>query len=326
MKRHLSIVCSVVFAALVAIPCQLLAASITEKSTAIGEGCIASGENSTAMGLFTFAAGKCSTTMGSLTMARGEYSLAGGFALALTEEADHTFVWGYSNNIMTIEKANAFLIFPLDNSGEVGIGTATPQEKVHIRRKSDTRGAAILLDSTGAIYGRKYYIGSTLSDNIGGSGLFQIYDVTAGRSRMVIDSSGDVGIGTTTPDYPLEVVGNAAKTSGGTTWINSSDVRLKDVTGEYRRGLDAIASLRPVSFFYKQDNPRGLPSNEENIGFIAQEVQEVFPEAVSEGPDGYLDFNMHPVNVALVNAVKELKAENEALREEIRQIKAAFGM
>jgi hypothetical protein len=90
--------------------------------------------------------------------------------------------------------------------------------------------------------------------------------------------------------------------------------------------LDAIASLRPVSFFYKQDNPRGLPSNEENIGLIAQEVQEVFPEAVSEGPDGYLDFNMHPVNVALVNAVKELKAEKEALRQEIRQIKAALGM
>jgi len=37
-------------------------------------------------------------------------------------------------------------------------------------------------------------------------------------------------------------------------------------------------------------------------------------------------FNTHPVNVALVNAVKELKAENEALKREIRQIKAALGM
>jgi len=62
-------------------------------------------------------------------------------------------------------------------------------------------------------------------------------------------------------------------------------------------------------------------------------VQRVFPEAVSEGPDGYLDFNMHPVNVALVNAVKELKAENEtlraenmAMREDIARIKAALGL
>ena len=42
----------------------------------------------------------------------------------------------------------------------------------------------------------------------------------------------------------------------------------------------------------------------------------MFPEAVTEGPDGYLDFNMHPVNVAVVNAIKELNAENEALKAE----------
>jgi len=35
---------------------------------------------------------------------------------------------------------------------------------------------------------------------------------------------------------------------------------------------------------------------------------------------------MHPVNVELANPVKELEIENEALREEIRQIKAALGM
>ena len=67
----------------------------------------------------------------------------------------------------------------------------------------------------------------------------------------------------------------------------------------------------PVTFFYKEGNPRGLPSHEENIGFVAQEVQDVFPEAVHEGENGFLDFNMDPVNVALVNAAKELKAEND---------------
>jgi hypothetical protein len=47
-----------------------------------------------------------------------------------------------------------------------------------------------------------------------------------------------------------------------------------------------------------------------------QEVQEMFPEAVSEESDGYLNFNMHPVNVAWVNTVKELKAKNDALEAE----------
>ena len=263
---------------------------------------------------------------GSLNIAGGKHSWAGGRYMQLTSAALHSFAWGYATSAQAITALNAFLIFPAGTPGMVGIGTPQPVEKLHICEKATDLGAAILLDSTGGTGGRQYYVGSTLSSNIGGAGLFQIYDDTANSPRLNIDPSGNVGIGTTSPDYKLEVAGNAAKTSGGTTWINSSDRRLKDITGEYNRGLDAINGLRPVTFFYKEGNPRGLPCHEENIGFVAQEVQDVFPEAVSEGEDGFLDFNMHPVNVALVNAVKELKAENDALRREIQQIKAALGL
>jgi len=143
---------------------------------------------------------------------------------------------------------------------------------------------------------------------------------------------GRVGIGTINPGSLLEVNGAAAKPGGG-SWSSSSDERLKDITANYDRGLKEVLELKPITFFYKRGNSRGLPTDEEYVGFIAQEVQEVFPEAVSEGPDGYLDFNMHPVNVAVVNAIKELKAENEALRAEnetlkkdIEKIKAILGI
>jgi len=43
-------------------------------------------------------------------------------------------------------------------------------------------------------------------------------------------------------------------------------------------------------------------------------VRDIFPEAVGLGSDGYYDFNMHPLNVALINAMKELKAENDRLK------------
>lgn len=84
--------------------------------------------------------------------------------------------------------------------------------------------------------------------------------------------------------------------------------------GDYLKGLEEIVRLRPVKFTYKAGNPRGLDAGEEQVGFVAQEVREVFPESVNECPDGYLDFNMHAVNVALVNAVKALKAENDRLK------------
>ncbi len=213
-------------------------------------------------------------------------------------------------------------------AGNVGIGTTTPNEPLELAGT----GRAFFGDSGGS--NRK----GLLIDGIQGDNAARIEAFDYGASSgldLVINTGGggNVGIGTNTPDYKLEVVGNAAKTSGGTAWINSSDERLKDITGDYKRGLDEILSLKPVTFYYKKSNPRGLPANEENIGFIAQEVQEVFPEAVSEGPDGYLDFNIHPINVAVINGMKDLKAENIALKAEnamlkrdIEKIKAILGI
>ena len=279
---------------------------------------------------------------GGYNEAGGDYSWAGGKYMQLTSAAEHTFVWGYAaydSQKQTIDTANAFLIFPGGTRGNMGIGTASPAEKVHIREKSDTLGAAVLLDSTGGTGGRQYYVGSTLSSNIGGAGLFQIYDDTANQARLNINSAGNVGIGTTTIDFKLEVNGTAGKTDGG-VWSVSSDERLKDVTGPYESGLKQILALRPVRFFYNEGNPRGLPSDEEFIGFIAQEAQKVFPETVTEGEDGYLNFNMHSVNVAVINAIRELntrlqmvrvkneelRVENKNLRQDLNLIKKALGL
>jgi hypothetical protein len=136
-----------------------------------------------------------------------------------------------------------------------------------------------------------------------------------------------VGIKTTTPGYDLEVVGTAGL-STGSAWTNTSDSRLKDIHGDYIRGIEEIMKLRPVLFNYKEGNPRRLPSKEEYIGFIAQDVQPVFPEAVAKGADGFLNFNMHAVNVAMVNAIQQqqreiesVKSENQQLRLELQSLK-----
>lgn len=129
-----------------------------------------------------------------------------------------------------------------------------------------------------------------------------------------------MGIGTNSVNYMLEVNGTAGKTGGG-SWSNSSDIRLKDIQGEYKKGLNEIVKLKPVEYRYKVDNPKELPSDEDYIGFVAQDVQPVFPEAIAEDDDGYLSFNMHSINVAIVNAVQELKAENDALKSVVCELK-----
>lgn len=320
---------TVLFVLLLFLPCHALAASITETTAAIGLNCIASGQYSTAMGFYTEASGYASTTMGVRNTAAAFCSFAGGQWMQVEVSANNTFAWGYAKNPVSITTSDVFLIFPSeDAAGKVGIGTPAPMTKLDIQGETD----AVVLSRINQIGNRswsgwrldrngseKWFIGlGTVNDNL-------LFRRTASSNDMVISEAGNVGIGRVPTTYKLEVAGDALKTAGGSSWQTSSDERLKNVTGEYTLGLNNIFRLRPVTFHYKEDNPRGLPSDEEYIGFVAQEVQEVFPEAVSEGPDGYLDFNMHPVSVALVNAVKELKAENEALREEIRQIKAALG-
>jgi hypothetical protein len=324
-----------------------------DNSTAMGNSTIASGFVSTAMGSNTTASGNYSTAMGNSTTANGDYSTAMGlsttaysayetvigtypnsYSPASTTEwnsSDRLFVIG--NGYGSLDRSNAMVVL---KNGNIGIGTSNPTNILEL--SSSNPRLYFNRESSVSDFSGLYWRSS--NDNFEGafvrnnnSGDMELYtNGTGGTPRMVIIDSGNIGINTTIPNYRLEVNGSAGKPGGG-SWSNSSDERLKDVKGEYKPGLEEIALLRPVAFYYKTDNSRGLPSDEEYIGFIAQEVQEVFPEAVSEGPDGYLDFNMHPVNVAVVNAIKELKAENDSLKAEnaslkrdIEKIKAIMGI
>ena len=97
---------------------------------------------------------------------------------------------------------------------------------------------------------------------------------------MRITSIGRVGIGTTAPDQLLSVNGDASKTGGG-SWQTFSDERLKNINGSFDSGLKAVMRLQPLRYEYKPDNALGIKSVGEHIGFGAQAVQQVIPEAVT---------------------------------------------
>ena len=120
--------------------------------------------------------------------------------------------------------------------------------------------------------------------------------------------SNNVGIGTNDPDYDLHVVGYAGKTTGS-YWLNLSDGRLKNVKKKYTRGIDEIKELNPIIYSFKENNPFELPSDDEFIGIVVQELQDIFPEAVSHYSEDYLAFDAEPVFWALVNAVKQQQDE-----------------
>jgi len=117
----------------------------------------------------------------------------------------------------------------------------------------------------------------------------------------------------------LTVTVDAYKPGGG-SWLTTSDERLKNIRGAFKRGLNEILNLNPVYFSYSAGNSRNLPSGNEYVGFVAQSVKNYLPEAVITGKDGYFDLDMHVINVALVNAVKEQEAKIEKQQAQIDKL------
>lgn len=206
-------------------------------------------------------------------------------------------------------------------SGNVGIGTASPTgAKMFIFGGNDagTTNAIQISSSDGAQteygfvsanqateYLRLGYFNGTSLKNV-------FFDVS---------NTGRVGIGTTAPDQTLSVNGDASKVGGG-SWQTFSDERLKVIKGQFRTGLNAVMQLRPLRYEYRRDNPVGIKSDREYIGFSAQAVQKVIPEAVNANAAGYLMVNSDPILWSMVNAIQEQQRQIEELKKEIQQLRA----
>jgi hypothetical protein len=80
--------------------------------------------------------------------------------------------------------------------------------------------------------------------------------------------------------------------------------------------------LQPVRYEYKRDNALSIKSEGEHIGFGAQAVQQVIPEAVTKNAEGYLMVNNDPIIWTMLNAIKEQQKEIVELKRHIRQLRA----
>ncbi len=132
--------------------------------------------------------------------------------------------------------------------------------------------------------------------------------------------------------YTLLIYGNAWASGG--TWASSSDVRLKKNITTYENALNTIMQFRGVSYDWRVDEfPQQRFSEGRQFGFIAQEVEEIVPDLVKEGPDGFKGVEYSKFTPIIVEAIKEqqiqieeLKAENEALKQKLNEIIEQFGI
>lgn len=190
----------------------------------------------------------------------------------------------------------------------------------------------------------------------GGENAFYIYDVAAGTERARITSAGDLLVGGTSTGYGGKIqcqtsyirslngqstqnlgyvasdgVGNewhfgregvsngyfyvVRQTGVGmymntNAWVATSDSRAKKNVQNLESSLDKVIALRPVRFDWISDDTQ-------DVGFIAQEVLPLIPEAVDvqEDPEAMMGISKERMIPFLVKAIQELHAEIETLKQ-----------
>jgi hypothetical protein len=188
----------------------------------------------------------------------------------------------------------------------VGIGTTEPTARLSIVATGD--GARLLYLGT-----ERAWVFRQLGTGAASALELTADDPTNNNKNFLINTQGFVGIGTTAPTANLSVNGSANKPGGG-SWGTFSDERLKTIRGSFTAGLDALMRLQPLRYEYKPDNSLQLKSDGEHIGFSAQAVQKVIPEAVTSTEQGYLVVNNDPILWTMLNAIKEQQAQIDTLR------------
>ena len=200
----------------------------------------------------------------------------------------------------------------IKNDGNVGIGLNNPDHNLHIKTTAAGELAGIRLESESTSH--IHFTGSTRDYSIGKyettNDKFYIADSTANENRLVIIPNGNIGIGDTTPEEKLTVNGVVKAAS----FTPPSDIRLKENIQPVGSALDKIMKLKGVTFIWKENKEKGM-------GVIAQDVEEVFPEIVRTGKEsGMKGVNYDSLIAPLIESVKELKAENDALKLRIEAL------
>lgn len=99
-------------------------------------------------------------------------------------------------------------------------------------------------------------------------------------------------------------------------WNFASDRRLKKNIKSIKNGLEVVEKLNPVKFDFKDDKR----NDSYESGFIAQEVKEIIPQAITEDENGFLALGMNSITPYLAGAIKELSEKVKKLEARIKEL------
>jgi hypothetical protein len=202
----------------------------------------------------------------------------------------------------------------------VGIGTTNPLTRIEVYNSSEDRhfsaiGASPSLNlyssNTSPVYGGTVGLATGTDAYLQGSAVGDLCILTRGSysSGIILFGSGS------TKNASISTAGTITARGDMIAYGTPSDISFKTNIVPIQGSLDIIQKLEPVSFTWKEDTESNKLTNiKDDLGFIAQQVQEVLPELVRENDNGTLSLRERGIIPLLVGAIKELKAEIDILK------------
>jgi hypothetical protein len=278
-------------------------ANIGEGSIAMGSGVLASGNYSTAIGFFTKATALQSMALGSSSEASGINSIAlgnvtsasgdGATALGYLTEASGLYSTALGSGIEASGDYSVAisLDYVSDNitqdntmaimGGKVGIGTVTPGSILHLKQAGNGFKNGLRLERPDNTNWWSIQI-NNYND--------LVFDYKGTNTRAWIEHA--------TAEYHYV-----------------SDLRLKTDINPIECALSRVMQLNPVTFRFKTN----LDSDKPSYGLIAQEVEKIYPEFVSEN-NGNLGIAYHNFSVVNIKAIQEQQEQIGLMKKQIENL------
>lgn len=242
---------------------------------------------------------------------------------------------GQSSEVFNIEDDNNQSLFYVKSNGNVGINIANPRAILQINNptpfnKSSTINNQddIFLKDLGGTAGIGSYGSSIGFSRIGHSSVtdrrasIAAYQNTTDEDNIGLSFfvHGDALADDLVEKFRITIDGIF---SSGSLTYSLSDGELKQDIQPIYSPLEKVLALNGVTYKWKKEEfaNLGLPSDQQ-LGFVAQNVEEVLPELVHTNSSGYKSVSYSNITAVLVEAVKEQQDEIEILEGELNELKA----
>jgi hypothetical protein len=151
------------------------------------------------------------------------------------------------------------------------------------------------------------------------SSRYFLYDGPTNTNPLLI-KNGRIGIGNReSTTNTLEVNGNASKATAG-DWLANSDARLKKDIQPLQGALQKLLQLKGITYQWNDSQTGTSRPEGKQMGFTAQNIQQVFPQLVSADAQGFLQTAYGTYDALYVEAIKELLKKIEVLEEKLKAL------